>query len=308
MKISPVTKRFMNTVDEMRGQPSALMDQIAHMPTPLIQCTLPHSDPGNVDVWERENGGLILTMRRGWNRTERKFIGYPYGVIPRLLIFWLSAEVYRVQKRRIELSDTITGFMRELGLNPASTGKRGDAKRLQDQMERLFRAAISFEDRTSLNLLRGVSWVDTQIAPKGELWWSHKDPEQPSLVGSWIELSEDCYDLLLDSRAPLDMRALKALRKSPLQLDLYAWFSLRSFTAMKSGNYPLVSWEDLMRQMGCDYAQVWDFKRKVLQALPKIELVYPKLSVAVTDEGISFLKGTLPAIDPDHWDKTIRGG
>jgi hypothetical protein len=121
------------------------------------------------------------------------------------------------------------------------------------------------------------------------------------MFGSWIELSEDCYNLLLNSRVPLDKRALKALRKSPLQLDLYAWFSLRSFKAMQSGNYPLVSWKSLMGQIGCGYTDPLDLKKKVKLALPKIRQVYPKLSVIDTDEGISFLKGTLPSIDPEHW-------
>ena len=70
--------------------------------------------------------------------------------------------------------------MRELGLSPETgRGKRSDAKRLRDQMERLFRSTISFDYQAAGH----AAWLDMQIAPKGELWWDPKQPDQAVLFG-----------------------------------------------------------------------------------------------------------------------------
>ena len=55
----------------------------------------------------------------------------------------------RTKSPRLELGNSLRGFMAELGLNSSngsSGAKRSDARRLRGQMERLFRARISFEN------------------------------------------------------------------------------------------------------------------------------------------------------------------
>ena len=47
----------------------------------LVQCTLPHSNPGNVEAWERRNGNLTLVIRSGWDSEKKSPIGYPYGCL-----------------------------------------------------------------------------------------------------------------------------------------------------------------------------------------------------------------------------------
>jgi hypothetical protein len=134
-----------------------------------VQATLPHSDPGKVEGWSRSNGNLTLTIRPGWDHNKRRSLGYPYGTIPRLLLFWITTEALRTRNRRLYLGNSIAAFMRELGLDPSRGGPRSDAWRLRDQMMRLFRAIISF-DRSDE---RKHEWLDMQIAPEGCtcFWW-----------------------------------------------------------------------------------------------------------------------------------------
>ena len=52
-----------------------------------------------------------------------------------------------MKNRRLQLGDSLSSFMAKLGLNPSNGGtgaKHSDARRLRDQMERLFRGTISF--------------------------------------------------------------------------------------------------------------------------------------------------------------------
>lgn len=161
----------------------------------LVQATLPHRNPkDNPPFWYRVNGNYTLTIQPG-TRTDPKTgkpesLGYPFGSLPRLLLFWLTTEAVRRGSKRLMLGNSLPEFMREIGLNPdnGSTGaKRSDKRRLVEQMERLFRAKLSFD----YNAPGVKSWLDMQVAPKASLWWDIKNPEQLNLYESWIELGED---------------------------------------------------------------------------------------------------------------------
>ena len=110
--------------------------------------------------------------------------------------------------------------MREVGLNPRTGGgKRGDAKRLQEQMMRLFRALISFEDTRETH----IRYLDMQVAPKAELWWDASRTQQDNLWDSWIELGESFYEAVITSSVPVDLRALpgaETVAASPRSLFL----------------------------------------------------------------------------------------
>ena len=61
-----------------------------------------------------------------------------------------------------------------------------------------------------------------------------REPDQRVLWGSWIELGELFYAAITSAPVPVDMRALKALKRSPLALDLYAWLTFQAFRAHQS--------------------------------------------------------------------------
>jgi hypothetical protein len=61
---------------------------------------------------------------------------------------------------------------------------------------------------------------------------------------------------------PVDMRALRALKRSPLALDLYAWATYRTFTVSRTRKPAFITWSELAAQIGADYADPKDFRRK----------------------------------------------
>jgi hypothetical protein len=258
----------------------------------LVQATLPHSDPGDIRAWKRTNGNLTLLIRPGWDSESDRPIGYPYGSIPRLVLFWITTEAIRTGNRRLYLGHSLAGFMRQLGLNPDTGGvgaKRSDAHRLRDQMERLFRATISFERRDD----DGREWLDMQIAPAGRtcLWWDHKGVGRQNLFGGWIELGEQFFKAITSTPVPADMRALKALKRSPLALDLYAFVSYRAFVATQTGKAQFVTWAQLMDQLGTDYGRLDHFRAKAKAALRKIKVAYPGLRLGAKQGGVEILPG-----------------
>ncbi|MBU2700436.1 hypothetical protein Ga0466249_001528 [Sporomusaceae bacterium BoRhaA] len=66
----------------------------------LVQATMPHSKP-KANCYYRENGDYTLVMYG-----HPKY-GTPYGIIPRLLLSWITTEVVRKKSREIELGHSL---------------------------------------------------------------------------------------------------------------------------------------------------------------------------------------------------------
>lgn len=283
LPISRQKMKLISVAGDIRLDPDKT--ESAFMARQLVQATLPHKNPGNVQAWSRKNGNLTLTIRPGWDDEKKKNIGYPYGTIPRLLLFWITTESIRTKSPRIELGNSLAQFMEALGLNPRGGGKRSDVKRLRDQMMRLFQSSISFTQSSGGK----KTWINMHVAPKGMLWWDEKKPEQGTLFENWIQLGDDFFNAITSAPVPADMRVLKALKRSPLALDLYVWATYTAYHTQKNGHSRSVSWEILHEQFGAEYKTTKEFSRKAWIALKKVQSVYPDLGLERVYGGINVL-------------------
>jgi hypothetical protein len=189
----------------------------------LCQTSLPYRDPGDeVRVWERVNGSMRLKVLAGEAMHPRldRFVplGLPFGPKPRLLLAHLNAEAIRTQSPDIEAEDSLTAFVKRLGLDP-----NGHSLRIiKDQLGRLSAATVRF------GFVRGdkAMTVNSQIVSAFDLWFP-KDDRQRVLWPSVVHLSLDYFESLQAHAVPLDERALAALSHSAMALDIYAWLAQR---------------------------------------------------------------------------------
>jgi replication initiator protein len=290
-KPSRALNAFVDAVAAIHQDPDAA--DTAFLTRLLVFCTLPHSNPAagktKADVepsFKRETGNQKLEI------VPDGRYGYPYGVLPRLVLYWIATEVQYTkdrkdmtseEKRTLFLGRRLNDFLRAIGLNPnTGGGKRGDSRRLHDQMMRLFKAKISFELRERKGTVEGLDWEDMLVTEKGELWWdiALDQPEQMTLWSSWIRISESFYKALLYKPLPLDLRALRALKRSPLALDLYAWICYSAGEIIEKQKGPqFASWSQLQDQLGAEYKDSADFKKAARPALAKIKSLYPGLTI-----------------------------
>ena len=287
LPISPQRMKLISAAGDIMLSPDKT--ESAFMARQLVQATLPHKNPGNVQHWSRTNGGLTVTIQPGVDG-KQKITGFPYGTLPRLLMFWLTTEAVRTNSRRIELGNNLAKFMETLGLDPSRGGKRSDVKRFQDQMNRLFFSRISFTQSS-----QGEMWIGMQVTSKGMLWWDSNSPSQSTLWENWVEIGEEFFQAITSSPVPVDMRALRALKRSPLALDLYAWATYTAYQTQKNCQSRSISWELLQEQFGAEYGNTKDFAKKAWKALLKVQSVYPELSVERVEGGLKVLPSN-PAI------------
>ena len=257
----------------------------------LALCTLPRTNPGSRDRYVRRNGPFSLVMIAGGEIPK-----LPYGNIPRLLLAWVCTEAVRTQSRTLVLGRSLAEFMRTLGFDSRSGGRGGERTRLQNQMQRLFSTSVQLSHET----VHGHQAITGPIASAMSLWWDPRRPEEPVFWDSTIRLGEDFFNEIIACPVPLDMNVLKAMRRSPLGLDLYLWLTYRLFGLTEP--YKL-TWRQLYRQFGvnqkADKRIVDDFRKDVLRELGKLKDAWAGFDYR-TPRGSLELRPTRPLIVPSR--------
>jgi len=159
---------------------------------------------------------------------------------------------------------------------------------------------MKLEWKTSLDLaprssgsayitLGGASWLKPlrRLLPQRPTW-----PSQ-------IVLSQDFFDEITRSAVPVDLRAIRHLRRSPLAIDLYVWLTYRMSYFKKP---TLIPWKSLEAQFGADYARLRDFRCKALAHLPDVLRVYPAVRIGQTNAGLR------PYPSPPHVQRSRGSG
>ena len=169
----------------------------------MALCSLPRTNPGNRIRYKRVNGPYTLYMTAGGGNK------LPYGNLPRLMLAWISTEAVKTQSRVLVLGNSLSGFMRELGIYNSSGGRGGVQTRLRNQMRRLFNAHVQLVYKDE----RGEASVSSSVADSTAFWWNPKRPDEQMLWESKIELGEKFFNELINHPVPIDMNTLAGLKR-----------------------------------------------------------------------------------------------
>jgi len=255
-------------IDKARAlnEPNAPITK-GYIARPFVQATLPHSRV-NGTRYERTNGDFTLSIS-----TQFSDIGLPYGTIPRLLLVWITTEAVKTKSRYLTLGDSLTCFMRKLGLVPTG-GRWGSITRLKEQADRLFSCTIAWRYKRPDKTEQGAYTIINRKCD--EIYWWDRDT-QANYFTSHITLSQEFYDEITANPIVIRTETLKALRQSSLAVDIYTWITHRNSYATKPSR---IKWDDLQFQFGAGYPFTaqgkCDFKRKFIKTLAKVALVYPE--------------------------------
>jgi hypothetical protein len=241
----------------------------------LTQATMPHAATDEIE-FVRRNGAFTLTM------FARKGVGLPYGSVPRLLMAWLTTEAVRTKTPVLSLGPTLSGFMAQLDLMPTG-GRWGSITRLREQTKRLFSCAIAAEFSSDAR----DAGMNFFVAESYDLWWQPKQPDQVALWQSTVTLNPTFFREVTTYPVPIDLRALRALKRSPLALDIYCWLTYR-LSYLKGAR--VIPWAALQMQFGSGYPQdsqgLRNFRRAFLRELGKVRTVYGEAKVGSSERGL----------------------
>jgi hypothetical protein len=288
--VRPLSRVRRRLIESAVGIEADDPDSILFQHSVFCQTGLPYRDPGpGVREWEREQGRASLLIEAGRARDPRTGewikLGLPFGPKPRLILAHLNAEALRTGCAEIEVGDTLTTFVKRVGL--ASKGR--NVRLIKDQLARLsasqFRMAISYAEDHARQ-------VNAQIVAGFDLWFP-KDERQRVLWPSIVRLSFEYFASLQRHAVPLDERAIVALSHSALALDLYAWMAQR-LHRVDPGKPAFVPWAALRAQFGWRYSAMFKFRQVFRQTLGTVCTQYRGARVELDDRGMTLWHSAPP--------------
>lgn len=234
----------------------------------LVAVTLPISDPQS-DKVTRSNGRYTLTIATS---SDRKL---PWGIYPRLIMIWLCTQAVLTRSRTLRLGKSYGKFVTAVcGNSKASSYQR---KQVKEQLHRLLATSFTATESTKEH----ESAESIHIASKWDLWKVEKRRER-----GFIILTQEFYDLIVQSPIPFDTAAIKSIGSSAFLLDVFMWVSWR-VPRIKSGTESkLIPYDDLMEQFGTMQQRTCDFKREFLAALKMVRNLWPELDFKDMGKGI----------------------
>ncbi len=277
--------RLLDAADATQDDPQSILYQ--H--TVFCQTGLPYRNPGDdVLTWERLNGGVHLKLKAGdamhpdLGRLVQ--VGLPYGPKPRLILAHLNAEALRQQSPDIEVEESLTAFVKRLGLS--RDGRTIGT--IKDQLTRLSASHIT------LGVARDgqAVTVNTGIVSAFSLWLP-KDERQRVLWPSKVRLSLDYFDSLTRHAVPLHDQALAALSGSAMGLDVYCWLAQR-LHRIEWGKRVFIPWPALQAQFGGHYERLRKFREVFTQTVKLVHTQYQAADIDLDGKGMTLMHSPPP--------------
>ena len=217
----------------------------------------------------------------------------PYGSIPRIIICYLSTEAKITGERTVPIGQTINEFVKKIGYTPSYIAN-GTNELVLEQLEKLYRTEFSHDYSESRYLENGTK--ETYRLQKSFKIFDEKlafESVKHNIVQQQmasVTLSETFFNEIQEHSVPLSLEILKALKRSPLALDLYVFISYRSNTGRVIG----IKLNDLMNQFAIDYEK-WRFKQRLSTALKLVKAKWPECNAIIKEHTLIIYK-TLPSV------------
>jgi len=277
----PREKRRRSIVREVIENSPPTPADVRHLHSVLAVCGMPYErQPLEVREFERVQGNMALDLSAGFlrNAEGKKIIQpLPFGPKARLVMMHLCSEAIRQKTPTIEIADSLTAFVREMGFSD-SGGRKGPLTAFKEQINAL--AACTMR----VSVWDGLKARTKAISPFDEVEvWLAPHPDQRSLWPSTVTFNQVFFESLQQRALPLNANAVRAFAGSARKLDLYFWLGYR----LHNIRAPLrISWKALGEQFGQGFSRPRAFRAQLIEELAHIKEVLPKLPLKVTEEGV----------------------
>lgn len=281
--LPPAQRRRIETHDLLAATAPTPRD-LAHLHSVLAICGLPFERlPATQRDYLRRQGNMALDVTSGVLRDNQGIAHVqpvPFGPKARLVLLHLCSEAVRQRSATIEIADSFTAFVREMGFSD-SGGKRGPMTAFKEQLNAL--AACTMR----LSVWTGQAMRTRNISPIEEMnLWLPAHPDQRALWPSTVTFSPAMYESLKRHAMPLNTHIVRALAGSARKLDLYFWLCYRIHNLDQALH---ISWTALFEQFGGNNRELRKFRAHFKDDLAAIREILPKLPTSLSDTGLTVL-------------------
>ena len=222
--------------------------------------------------------------------------GLPHGKYPRLIMAYIMTEAVRRQhlpeneRRIIPLGASLNEFLRLVGVTSRGTGGAyGTIKRINEQVRRIASTRIQVEQRHRNH----DSGAGINFANSWGLWYAQDNPDQLSFHQSYLELSEEFYNQIIENPIPIDLDILRSL-VAPRAMDVFAYISTKKYSQGRTET--VVSWEDLYKRFTVNKpmtsASLRDFRREMAANIEELNEKWEGSNCRVSKDGLHITPGS----------------
>ena len=235
--------------------------------------------------------------------------GLPYGKYPRLIMAYIitravenagklkAGKIDLEQAVRIPLGHSMNHFLQAIGIHGRGTGgKKGTLSIVREQLLRLADARVTVKEDDGVRA-RGKH---TQIMDEWDLWFDARDPNQGSFIESYIKLTPQFFQHIVEAPIPIDLAVLRQLTK-PRSMDIYIWLTVKQFWLSKNNRDSYLFTWDMMAQSFATKAltssnDVAHFRTEIKKAITDVVSVWPECGIEADLEGVTVTK-TSPSVE-----------
>ena len=292
---TPIQLKRIEANLDIKANPGSI-DKAVFQHSILCNVFFPYQNPGDdVRIWSKEfrNASLNLNVieRKDKQTKEVKSYGLPYGANARLIMAYVNTLAIKRQDPVIPLGANVNRFIEALGKSSKDGRTR---KGIKDQLNRITHSVIQIGLETEDKKVSRMTGSNLLLIDDFDLWYSKSGDEQ-FLFPSFIKLSDRYFENLLEHAVPLDERAMFALSKDAMALDIYTWLANRLHGLKKPQK---ITWKAMKDQFGQTYKRMNDFKGKFRQKMVKVSGVYPAARVEEETNKYFTLYNSPPPIPP----------
>src|SRR5690625_839808 len=235
--------------------------------------------------------------------------GLPYGKYPRLIMAYIitravenagklkAGKIDLEQAVRIPLGHSMNHFLQAIGVTGRGTGgATGNLANIRDQLMRLADARVTAKSDDGVRA-RGNH---TQIMDEWDLWFDTRDPNQGSFIESYIKLTPQFFQHIIEAPIPIDLEILRHLTR-PRSLDLYIWLTVKQYWLARRNldSYPF-TWKMMAQSFATKElvsGQDWvNFRNEIKKAIHDVQAVWPECGIEADLEGVTVTK-TSPSVE-----------
>ena len=272
VSINKSQQLLIDTAEEIWGADAVDANQLGFLNALHANCYLPRRKTTATE-YEHRNGNLHIVMEAGKlknpNTGEREQMPLPFGGKPRALLTYLNTYAVKHRTAEVYVGDSFTDFVKRMSrTNSVSGGERGSLTLWKRQLNCLAAA------RTQ------ISWTDGEALSTDQMHFARRikiymsrDPNEKSFFPTYLELSTDYYEHILEHAMPVDLRAVGQLTDRPLAYDIYLWATYR-LCRVKNRKGEFISWDSMKAQFGPDYKNMKHFKEPFKDALKLVKMLY----------------------------------
>ena len=235
--------------------------------------------------------------------------GLPYGKYPRLIMAYIitravenagklkAGKIDFEQAVRIPLGHSMNHFLQAIGIHGRGTGgKKGTLSIVREQLLRLADARVTVKEDDGVRA-RGKH---TQIMDEWDLWFDARDPNQGSFIESYIKLTPQFFQHIIEAPIPIDLAVLRQLTK-PRSMDIYIWLTVKQFWLSKNNRDSYLFTWDMMAQSFATKEQITaidrrNFRNKIKKAIHDVQAVWPNCGIKADLKGVTVTK-TSPSVE-----------